>query len=106
MARAPAPALLAQLRNARSFSEQYSLLRQLKTEIIGHVQRQQRWVVLGILEPVVQILRNSRSQAKPNGKDTKTYSTTLKPLSEEDSVRLQIIQILAGFAHGEYWFSA
>ncbi|KAI6550186.1 hypothetical protein MCOR04_011309 [Pyricularia oryzae] len=106
MARAPAPALLAQLRNARSFSEQYSLLRQLKTEIIGHVQRQQRWVVLGILEPVVQILRNSRSQAKPNGKDTKTYSTTLKPLSEEDSVRLQIIQILAGFAHGGPTFLA
>lgn len=100
MARIQSPSILAQIRSARSHSDQAAALRTLKNEIIGHSQKKGKWVELGVLDPVVKILSSNRSPAKLNGKESRTHVAHPRPLSEEESVRLQALQILASFASG------
>ncbi|SPJ87779.1 related to armadillo repeat protein [Fusarium torulosum] len=99
MARAHSHPILAQLRNARSLPEQTAALRALKNEVVGHVQRKEQWVGLGVLDPIVGALTSSRSPVKPNGKDSRVLLTQ-RPLSDEESVRLQALQLVASFANG------
>ncbi|ENH72429.1 hypothetical protein FOC1_g10013085 [Fusarium oxysporum f. sp. cubense race 1] len=99
MARAQSHPILAQLRNARTLPEQTDALRALKNEIIGHVQRKEQWIGLGVLDPIVRTLASARSPAKPNGKDSR-YPLLQRPLSEDENVRLQALQLVASFANG------
>ncbi|KAM0199942.1 hypothetical protein ACHAPA_004314 [Fusarium lateritium] len=99
MARAHSHPILAQLRNARSLPEQTAALRALKNEVVGHVQRKEQWVGLGVLDPIVGALTSSRSPVKPNGKDSRVLLTQ-RPLTDEESVRLQALQLVASFANG------
>ncbi|KAF7550573.1 hypothetical protein G7046_g7965 [Stylonectria norvegica] len=99
MARSPNPPILAQFRNARSLSEQTTALRALKNEIVGHIQKKEAWVALGVLEHIVATLESSRSTPKPNVKDAQIALPQL-PLSEEETVRLQALQLIATFANG------
>jgi hypothetical protein len=101
MARPQNSPILAQLRNAKSLPEQTAALQALKNEIVGHVQRKEAWIGLGVLEPIVRTLASSRSPAKPNGKDA-TIQLVSRPLSDEDSVKLQALQLVASFANGNY----
>ncbi|KAJ6439545.1 LOW QUALITY PROTEIN: armadillo repeat protein [Purpureocillium lavendulum] len=71
----------------------------LKNEIVGHIQKKEAWIGLGVLEPIVLTLSTSRSPAKPNGKDARTQLIS-RPLSDEDSVKLQALQLVASFANG------
>lgn len=99
MARPQNSPILAQLRNAKSLPEQTAALQALKNEIVGHVQKKEAWISLGVLEPIVRTLASSRSQAKLNGKDA-TAQLLSRPLSDEDSVKLQALQLVASFANG------
>jgi hypothetical protein len=99
MARAQSPPILAQLRSARSLAEQSAALRALKNEIVGHIQKKETWISLGVLEPIVQTLSSSRSSAKLNGKGSRLQLGS-RPLSEEDGAKLQALQLLASFANG------
>ncbi|KAM5342952.1 hypothetical protein ACJ41O_013918 [Fusarium nematophilum] len=99
MARSQSPPILAQLRSARTLPEQTSALRALKNEIVGHVQKKELWIGLGVLDPIVRTLAVTRSPAKPNGKDIR-FPLTQRPLSEDESVRLQALQLVASFANG------
>lgn len=99
MARAHGHPILAQLRNARSLPEQTAALRALKNEVVGHVQRKEQWIGLGVLDPIVGALTSSRSPVKPNGKDSRVLLTQ-RPLTDEESVRLQALQLVASFANG------
>lgn len=99
MARPQNSPILAQLRNAKSLLEQTVALQALKNEIVGHVQKKEAWIGLGVLDPIVRTLTSSRSQAKLNGKDA-TSQLLSRPLSEEDSVKLQALQLVASFANG------
>lgn len=81
--------------------EQLSALRTLKNEIVGHDQKKEKWVENGIIEPVVKILESSRSSPSINGKDSgRGRIPTSRPLTGEESVRLQALQILASLANG------
>lgn len=81
--------------------EQLSALRTLKNEIVGHDQKKERWVENGIIEPVVKILESSRSSPSTNGKDSsRGRIPPSRPLTGEESVRLQALQILASLANG------
>ncbi|KAF4994479.1 hypothetical protein FGRMN_5749 [Fusarium graminum] len=99
MARAQSHPILAQLRNAKSLPEQTAALRALKNEVVGHVQRKEQWVGLGVLDPIVGALASSRPPVKSNGKDSRV-PLTQRPLSEDESVRLQALQLVASFANG------
>ncbi|UNI20322.1 hypothetical protein JDV02_006420 [Purpureocillium takamizusanense] len=99
MARPQSFPILAQLRSAKTYPEQTAALQALKNEIVGHIQKKEAWIGLGVLEPIVLTLSASHSPAKPNGKDARTQLVS-RPLSDEDSVKLQALQLVASFANG------
>lgn len=101
MARVQSPPILSQIRVARSYGEQSDALQALKNEIIGHVQKKEKWVEAGVLEPVVKILASSRTPAKLNGKESRSHVSPTRPLSEDETARLHALQLLASFANGE-----
>lgn len=99
MARPHDSPILAQLRNAKTLSEQAAALQALKNEIVGHVQKKEAWIALGVLEPIASTLVSNGSTSKLNGKDA-YIQLSPPPLSDEDSVRLQALQLVASFANG------
>lgn len=99
MARSSSSPILAQLRNAKTLPEQTSALQALKNEIVGHVQKKEAWVGLGVLDPIVRTLSANHSSSKSNGKDA-TPQLVSGPLSDEDGVKLQALQLVASFANG------
>jgi hypothetical protein len=102
MARVQSPPVLAQIRVARNYSEQATSLRALKDEVIGHVQRKERWIEYGILETLVKILHNNlRASTTLNGKEPRSQPGQPRPLSEDEEVRLLSLQLLVSFAYGE-----
>lgn len=99
MARPHTPPILTQLRSARTLIEQTTSLRALKNEIVGHVQKKEQWVGLGVLDPIVRTLAAAQSPARSNGKDAR-LPLAQRPLSDDEKVRLQALQLLASFANG------
>ncbi|KAK1254288.1 LOW QUALITY PROTEIN: hypothetical protein MKX08_008283 [Trichoderma sp. CBMAI-0020] len=56
---------------------------------------------LGVLEPVIRTLTSARPAAKSStSKDARPQPSGHRPLSEEDNVRLQALQIITSFAKG------
>lgn len=101
MARPQTSPILAQLRNAKTCPEQSTALQALKNEIIGHHQKKETWVSLGVLEPVIKTLTSARPTPKSNtAKDARPQASSRRPLSDEDDVRLQALQIITSFAKG------
>lgn len=99
MARPQSPPILAQLRSARTVPEQATALRALKNDIVGHVQKKEQWIALGVLEPIVRTISPRNPQTKLNGKGSHAELCS-RPLSDEDGAKLQALQLLASFAHG------
>lgn len=102
MASLPAslPPILAQLRHARAPREQIAVLRSLKDEVIGHIQQKEKWVEYGVLDPVVRVLRDTRVPSRSNGKEVRNHSGSMSGLGDEETARLQALQVLASFAKG------
>lgn len=80
--------------------EQLSALRALKNEIVGHVQNKEKWIENGVLEPIVRILDTSRSSASIGSRNSQGWAQSAKPLTGEEAVRLQALQVLASLANG------
>ncbi|KAG5925941.1 hypothetical protein E4U42_003794 [Claviceps africana] len=99
MARPHNSPILAQLRNAKTLREQAAALQALKNEIVGHVQKKDAWIGLGVLEPIVRTIVSNGSPSKAHAKDASIQIST-DPLSDEDTVRLQALQLVASFANG------
>jgi hypothetical protein len=93
--------IYADVKNARTFLQQIAALRSLKNEISGHVQRKEKWVECGILEPVVNLLRSSRAPMNRNERDFRGAAAHARKLSEEEQVRLLALQLLGIFANGK-----
>jgi hypothetical protein len=96
--------VLAQIQSAGSFAEQASGLRALRDEIIGHVQRKERWIRQGVLELLVGILQTSGQTASSpfGGKERSQAGQWAGPLPDHEAVRLLSLQLLASFEHGEH----
>lgn len=80
--------------------EQLSALRSLKNDIVGHVQKKEKWIEAGVLEPIVKILEASRSATKTPRRDSRGHSNSPRSLVGDEAVRQQALQILASFANG------
>jgi hypothetical protein len=98
MARLP---WVAQIRNARNNAEQIDVLRALKNEIVGHPPQKELVVTLGVLEPIIRLTFN-KNGTRQDGK-SHDYSFSSRPLSEEEMVRLQCLQVIASIALGEHF---
>ena len=91
---------VAQIRNARNAAEQIEVLRALKNDIVGHPAQKEVVVKLGVLEPVIRSALN-KNGTRHDGK-SHDYSFASRPLSQEEIVRLQCLQVIASIALGEY----
>jgi hypothetical protein len=101
MARVQSPPLLTQIQVARSYSEQATALRALRDEITGHSQRKELWIKNGVLDLLVKLLQsNDLSPKSSSGKERSQIGQPAE-LSEEDTVRLLSLQLIASFAYGE-----
>jgi len=99
MARPHDSPILDQLRTARTTTEQAAALRALKNDAVGHVQKKEQWIGLGVLEPIVRTIEADKASSKLNGK-SKHRRFTSRPLTGEDDAQLQALQCLASFANG------
>src|SRR4051794_17609123 len=89
---------VSQIRNARNSAEQIATLKALKNELIGHPVQKESVVSSGVLDPIVRLVSN-RTISRHDGK-SHNHSFASKPLSEEETVRLQGLYILASIALG------
>jgi hypothetical protein len=90
---------LNQIRSARSTAEQIGALKALKNDIVGHPIRKQTAVALGVIEPIARLTLN-KAGSRNDGKGH-DHSFASRPLNEDESLRLQGLQILASIATGE-----
>lgn len=84
--------------------EQLSALRTLKNDIVGHVQKKEKWIEAGVLEPIVKILEASRSATKSSRRDSRGHVNSPRPLTGDEAVRQHALQIIASFANGMIFF--
>ncbi|KAI1657438.1 ARM repeat-containing protein [Daldinia decipiens] len=76
--------------------EQITALRYLKNEVIGHIQKKEDWVRHGVLRPIVRVITPNILKAN---EDTRLPFLTLTAFTDEDSAKLQALQLLASFAN-------
>ena len=104
MTRPSTPPILSELRSASSPASQIKALRQLKNEIIGHDQKKQMWVGLGILAPLVRILNTYKGDGKRRARNSDGEGrrrSTKEVRTEEEEARLQAVIIVGSLAHGQ-----
>ncbi len=99
------PPILAQIRNSKTPAEQIVALRALKNDIIGHQQKKEMWVGLGVVEPIVRIMTSNKAQGGQNGKERYDHSFTSESLSEKEMVRLQALCVIGSLAHGKKYLA-
>lgn len=104
MTRPSTPPILSELRSASSPASQVAALRALKNEIIGHEQKKEMWVGLGVLAPIARILNTHKGNGKRRHRDVVNNSTNQSKQrggrSDEEEARLQAIIIVGSLAHG------
>ncbi|KAM3078184.1 hypothetical protein ACMFMG_002519 [Clarireedia jacksonii] len=86
------------IRNARNPAEQIDALRALKNEIVGHALKKEMVVTMGLVEPVVRMSFNKSTSKQDNKAHDHTFAA--RPLTEEEMVRLQGLQVLGSIALG------
>lgn len=95
--------ILAQILHPRTPAEQIIALRALKNEVIGHQQRKETWVGLGILEPIVRASTSKASRQNEKSCQEQTWDAGI--LREEETLRLQALSIIGSLAYGKYALS-
>lgn len=91
--------ILAQILHPGSPTEHITALRTLKNDIIGHQQRKETWVGLGILDSIVQASASTESRQDSKLGQEPAWDT--ESLSEEETLRLQALSILGSLAYGK-----
>ncbi|KAL9614090.1 MAG: hypothetical protein Q9167_001375 [Letrouitia subvulpina] len=103
MNRASTPPILSELQGSTSPATLVAALRSLKNEIIGHGQKKEEWIKLGVLAPLARILNSCRGSGKRPHRDANGLShppTAKEVRSDEEEARLQAIVIIGILAHG------
>ena len=107
MTRPSTPPLLSELRNASSATSQVAALRALKNEIIGHEQKKEMWIGLGVLAPIARILNTHKGSGKRRHRDvegSRAHSKQKDGSRDEEEARLQAIVIIGSLATGQSRF--
>ncbi|KAK4698024.1 armadillo repeat-containing protein 8, partial [Lecanoromycetidae sp. Uapishka_2] len=103
MTRPSTPPILSELRSASSPASQVAALRALKNEVIGHEQKKEMWIGLGVLAPISRILNTHRVNGKKRHRDvngSRSHSKQRGGRPDEEEARLQAIIIVGSLAHG------
>ena len=103
MTRPPTPPILSELRSSSSPAGLVAALRALKNEVIGHEQKKEMWIRLGVLAPITTILNSHKGSGKRRHREINGGALHPKRRSssaDEEEARLQAIVIVGSFAHG------
>ncbi|CAK7209277.1 hypothetical protein SCUCBS95973_000384 [Sporothrix curviconia] len=111
--------ILENLRSAQSFAAQTQALRALKNETVGHVMKKEKWVELGVLPAIVEVLQperpahwqtgNQQAPSRTGGHSHNRQPSSFTPpdnLPADDLARLQALELLGVFASGGASFLA
>ena len=104
MIRPSTPPVLSELRSASSPAGQVKALKDLKNELIGHEQKKEIWIGLGVLIPLARILNSHKSNGKKKHRDINGFDGQWKAQSaqtEEEEARLQAIIVVGSLAYGQ-----
>jgi hypothetical protein len=104
MTRPAVAPILTQIRNPSSLGSQISALKALKNELIGHEQKKEMWIGLGIVIPIVHLVAHSKGSGKRRSRElngTGIYSQVVQEKPDEDESRLQATIIIGSLAYGE-----
>ncbi|OBT67931.1 hypothetical protein VE03_02528 [Pseudogymnoascus sp. 23342-1-I1] len=96
--------ILAQIHHPSSSTEHVTALRALKNDIIGHQQRKEAWVSLGILDSIAQA--SASQESRQGSKSGQGPAPDTGSLSDEETLRLQALSILGSLAYGGPQFIA
>ncbi|KAL4786743.1 armadillo-type protein [Aspergillus varians] len=100
MTRAVTPPLLLQLQNADSLSSQAAALRGLKNETIGHDQRKETWVQLGLIPILANVLVSHSLGRNAELKSGFRHRQLPGTREEANDVCLQAIILFGSLAQG------
>lgn len=103
MTRPSTPPILSELRSPISPASQVAALRALKNELIGHEQKKEMWVGLGVVAPITRILYTHKGGGKRrHGEVNGSVDQVSRVLhrTDEEEARLQAILIVGSLACG------
>lgn len=97
--------ILSELRSASSPANQVKALKDLKNELIGHEQKKELWIGLGILKTLARILNSHNGHAKKshkdgNASDGQEEDGSINP--DEVEAQLQATIVLGSLAYGQW----
>ena len=104
MTRPSTPPILSELRSPSSPATQVAALKALKNEIIGHEQKKEMWIGLGVVAPIARILNTHRWSGKRRHRDVNGNIEHVdydRLRTEDEEARLQAIIIVGSLAHGK-----
>ena len=115
MGRSIIPSALAELSNPTTPEAQADALRNLKNEIVGHEQRKELAVTLGVIRPLAGLLKegvrrggkrrhsNGLTQQASNGSVPSSghVSSSQEVWTREDELRFQATLVVGSLANGE-----
>ena len=99
------PPILSELRSPSSPASQVAALRALKNEIIGHEQKKEMWVGLGVIIQLARILNSYKASGKRKHKEISggvDNGSRKRSRTDEEEARLQAIIIVSALAHGTH----
>ena len=104
MTRPSTPPILSELRSPSSPASQVAALRALKNEIIGHEQKKEMWIGLGVVPPIARVLNTHKGSGKRRHREVnggvRHPDRRAGRTDEEEEARLQAIIIVGSLAYG------
>ena len=105
MTRPSTPPILTELRSPSSPAKQVQALRSLKNEIIGHEQKKEMWIGLGVLTHIERILSTYRGASSSRRRHRERVGVTEDYFydvqnSDDQEARLQAVITVGSLAHG------
>ena len=102
MTRPSTPPILHELRSPSSPASLVTALRALKNELIGHDQKKEMWIGLGVLTFIARILNThkvsgKRSHGEHGGIAESGHRSSR---ADDEEARLQAVIIVGSLAHG------
>ncbi|KAI9674322.1 MAG: hypothetical protein M1829_003723 [Trizodia sp. TS-e1964] len=94
---ADAPSILVQIRNPTSPNSLVTALRALKNELVGHEEKKEAWMALGIIDPLQKILMDHGSKET---EEPSSPSSDMSNWSERDLARLEATIIIGSLCQG------
>ena len=103
MIRSSTPPILSDLQSASTPAGQIKALKGLKNDLIGHDQKKQLWIELGVLVPLAGILSSYKINGKKKHRDVNGSGgpwTAQRIHTDEEEARLQAVIAVGSLAYG------